>query len=321
MVNRLSGNSFAIETILFVAICCSSMMAFHTAAIAQHSVAPSTDFGCIVSVDEFPSEVIIEYDPFLAGSTVTPINFRLVNEGVEECTSLVAVSSDSELPSFEYNFSTTDVAVELNALSNDASLRKTKTEGVFQSTIAAEESREFAISVVVTEDSVAAAGDHRLPLMVSLKTLDGDPTDNFAKQQVDLVLRAKPRAQVNISGATGGFGEVGSLNNVDFGIAKMGKARRVFVQMRANTSSVLTIESQNRGVLTYQGDTKLDSTIAYEASLGDEPLDLSKGYEETYDVPKTFSGTSLPLDLTLGDPSAAAAGRYADIITIEFSPL
>ncbi len=281
------------------------------------------DDDCAIELVEVPKQIIINYDPFLPGITVVPLRFSLEG-GDDDCRFSLAVSLQNALPTSRYQFADTGVEIELRTGNDQAGLRKTKTDGVFSLRVddgddEDQQAHEYTLDLVVIEDAVAAAEDHIVSL--DFKLSEGANIDApINTWRTDLVLRSLPRAQINLSGTTGGFGDVGSLSSVDFGIAKEGAQRLIYLQLRANTASTLTVVSENRGVLKHKAE-KGAPTIAYQAELGDEPVDLSKPYEREFDLPKTYAGESHPFTLTLGDPSSAMAGKYSDIIVFEFSPL
>jgi len=274
---------------------------------------------CRPELVEVQKQTLINYDPFLPGSTIVPIRFSISNEAGDDCELRLSVSLQGVLPTFDYEFSDTGVKIELRAGEDQQGISKSKTDGVFDLALDDEESREYVIDAVVAEDAVAAAQDHTLTLDFKLINAD-DASAPEVRWQADLVLRSLPRAQINLSGTTGGFGEVGSMSSVDFGIAKKGASRLVYLQLRSNTESILSVVSENRGVLKHKEEEDAP-TISYTAELGDELIDLSKEYTRRFDLPKTYAGESHPLTLTLGDPSAAMSGKYSDIIVFEFSPL
>jgi len=136
-----------------------------------------------------------------------------------------------------------------------------------------------------------------------------------------LIIRSIPRAQLNITGVAGSFGEGNPLSVIDFGVAESGETRGVFIQVRANTVSQLSISSEHQGFLIHKDTPDTAQPISYEARLEDELLDLTGIVIKEYDLPLTYEGRSLAFDLTLGNISGAMAGDYEDTITIEFSPL
>src|SRR5690606_41885977 len=134
-------------------------------------------------------------------------------------------------------------------------------------------------------------------------------------------LISPPRAQMNIAGAAGAFGQGAAVSRVDFGEMTANEARRVFLQVRANTISRLTIDSANRGLLKRDNSSPAADSIGYFATLNGVEIDLRQHYDAMLDLPRTLGGSSLPFDLRLGEVGAHVAGTYSDLVTIEFSPL
>lgn len=195
----------------------------------------------------------------------------------------------------------------------------TAVPGVWRVTLAPGRRTKLSIDAVVAQDAVASAGEHAADLMLELRD-PGAAAALAAPVPVRLVLAAVPRAQMNIVGAAGTFGEGTSVTRVDFGDLATGAERRVFLQVRANTGARLTIDSANRGRLLADAPAG-EEGIPYAARLLGEPVDLTRHWEQVIEPPKSVAGASLPLDLTLGAVGAHAAGAYADVLTLELSAL
>lgn len=275
---------------------------------------------CTPELIEVDEQVIIDYDPFAAGAAIEPITFAISNLSNAVCELDLSVSLPDMLPSFEYAFEETGVKIDLRVGDKQQGLSRSKVEGVFFAVLAAGESREFNLNAVVYEDAVALASDHILGLDIELNNRASAESMGLS-WRTELILRSLPRAQVNLSGTIGAYGKVGTMSAVDFGIAKQGASRLVFVQLRANTLANLTVKSLNKGVLKHSEKAKKAPVIPYTAKLEDEILDLSEDFVKTFNLPKTYDGKSFPLILTLGDPKSAMSGKYSDIIIFEFSPL
>lgn len=275
---------------------------------------------CQLEIIEIPEQTIINYDPFVPGVAIKQIKFTVENSARVECLLSLQVSPPEKAPELEFTFTETGVIFELRPAEEQAVLVRTNVAGVYQATIPSATVTELIFEAVITKDAVAAAADHTLPIQFQLNSVADEALVN-EEWVSNVVLRSLPRAQVNLSGTSGGFGEVGSMSVVDFGIAKTGATRSLFVQLRSNTRSKLTVESENKGVLKHKVHPKEAPPIEYIVELDKKVIDLSKKYEAEYDLPKTYAGQSVPLKLTLGDVDGAMAGKYNDIINFEFSPL
>lgn len=275
---------------------------------------------CVPDLVEVPESSIIGYDPFLPGSAVQQFTFELANPNSTECRFDIALLSPTGDPALLIDVNDTNVVFEIRPVANGDTLAVTATPGVYRAIIPANESKHFNFEALVVQDAVASAEDHIVPIQFQLRQPD---TIAPLGQSwfTNLILRSVPRAQLNISGASGSFGDGASMSVIDFGIAETGKTRRVFVQIRANTLAQLTIDSENNGQLIHKENPEKALPIPYSARLDASEINLETMYIQDFDIPRTYSGQSLPFELTLGDISGAMAGDYEDTLTIEFSPL
>ena len=111
------------------------------------------------------------------------------------------------------------------------------------------------------------------------------------------------------------------MAQVDFGEIASNANRRVFLQVRANTTARLSIDSANSGRLLREGGGSDEVGVTYSAQLSQSPVDLTKHWEWIFEPPRSLAGTSLPLDLTIGTVAAERAGIYSDVLTIELSAI
>ncbi len=166
----------------------------------------------------------------------------------------------------------------------------------------------------LVQDSVLAPGTYVAPLTVTARP-DGASGDLMTKGA--LTLTTLPRAQVNIAGASGAFGQ-SRLPLLDFGTLTTGETRRAFVQVRANSPVTVQISSKNHGVMA-NDDAPTADPIPYDLRLDGQSVDLSGVARRAVDPPLTVDGVSLPMDITIGNVDGKMAGRYSDVITIDVS--
>lgn len=274
---------------------------------------------CNLLLIDHTDSAIIEYDPFLAASALQKVQFELLNEGSESCTfDIVALTSIGE-PSLTYAVANSNLRFDLRPADN-SQLQTNASTGVYSASIPANVSKLFEFDAIVMQDDVLAAQDHIVSVQFQLRE-PGSVSPNGPAWTSDVILRSVPRAQINVTGTAGSFGEGSSMNIVDFGLAQSGAKRKLFIQIRANTLSQLSIASQNQGKLHHKEKPDTAQPIPYTAHLTNEEIDLSGIVIRNYDLPPSYQGESLPFELTLGEVAGAMAGDYEDILTIEFSPL
>jgi hypothetical protein len=117
---------------------------------------------------------------------------------------------------------------------------------------------------------------------------------------------------VNVKGANA------SMATVHFGTLTKGAMRTVEIQARSNLTYQLDVASDNHGALVLSPKVAgQDWKVDYTASLGGQPLSLSRG-TSLHDLNPTMPGVdaSYPLTVTIGDVAQKRAGRYEDVITI-----
>ncbi|MGN6423679.1 MAG: hypothetical protein ACTHLA_10250 [Asticcacaulis sp.] len=169
--------------------------------------------------------------------------------------------------------------------------------------------------LVLSRDAVLAPGSYTTPLAVSAR-LDGQAARVISRGA--FLLNVPSRAQVNIAGASGHFGQ-GTLSTLDFGQMSSGEQRRAFVQVRANTPVLAVVSSRNGGVMRNETLPSAEP-VAYTANLDGKALNLTQVNLRALDPPPSVDGLSLPLDVTLGAVEGKMAGHYSDVITIDVSP-
>lgn len=133
------------------------------------------------------------------------------------------------------------------------------------------------------------------------------------------------RSQVILAGTSGAFDPQSSVAFVDFGTLESGEARNLFVTVRANASTRITVESANGGLLAYdpgEGAAPAPSVpgVLYDVDLDGIASDLSEPLVISRTPSLTAAGTAYPFVITIGDVSGLFAGTYRDDILIEVRP-
>lgn len=288
-------------------------------AVALWSAAQSA-WACDALVVEQPSVLRLDYDPFGSGPALGRMNFSIQSRSAEACAMEIALLGLDRLPLNETSVGESGVRVRFNGGAGDIPMTATATPGIWRVQLDAGKKYGLALEVVVIRDAIAEAGEHIETLNLELRD-SGAISASHAANPIILKLVSPPRAQMNIAGAAGAFGQGAAVSRVDFGELTTDEQRRVFLQVRANTLSRLTIDSANKGRLKLDEASAAEDSIGYRAILNGKEIDLRQHYDATLDLPRTLTGTSLPLDLRIGEVGAHIAGTYSDFLTIEFSPL
>lgn len=287
--------------------------------IAAWSAPAQAQEACPVDLVRPPAEVRIDYDPFVPARAPDRMSFQVRNPSDEPCLVEIALMDVGRQEAAHIGVAPTGLEVEFRPTS--AELSRGLRPGVFHY-LAPPGASEPAFDVVVTRDAVVEAGAWPYPLTLALRPPGASGAVAFAEAPVGLVLNALPRAQLNLSGSSGAFGEGQSVSVVDFGVAETGATRRLFIQTRTNAPARLSFTSLNAGRLKLPTpDKEEERVIDYTALLAGVPLDLTRPSTRDVDPPRTLAGQALELILTLGDVRGAQAGTYSDELTIEISTL
>ena len=104
--------------------------------------------------------------------------------------------------------------------------------------------------------------------------------------------------------------------SIHFGNAIAGQTGRVYVNIWANSGVLVSLTSENGGVLKHVQTPSLP-TIAYTATFDGTALPLTGTQTLARTPPLSVQGASYELAVTLGDTSRNFAGRYRDRITVD----
>ena len=267
-------------------------------------------------VVEAPEAVRIQYDPFAIGASSGPLDVRFENRSDTACELRLRLINDLDEPLTTIELG--GAVVEFRPRETSGLLRRDLEPGVFLLVVPGKQTVRAEIDALVVNNSVVEAGDHQADLRLAVEGPDGATVAPAVRLRV--ILRSVPRAQVNIAGSAGAFGSGSSVEVIDFGIAETGAQKRVFVQVRANADSTLSVRSEHRGVMRHVEMGEAGTVVAYLLELDGEPVDLTSNWTRGIDPPRTHAGVSLPLDFTLGPVTGQMSGRYEDLLTIDVWP-
>lgn len=275
---------------------------------------------CETEITPDSSAMYIDYDPFAFMRSEGQLAFKVTNHSEQDCEVEIILKDTAQISKAEVEIANSGILVAFSARSQDAPLRPSAVPGVWRINLAHGRSTGVVISGLIIKDAVPSAGRHEAELSVGIRG-DGIALAPVSSLPLHVILFAQPRAQMNIVGTEGTFGKGPSVAQVNFGEIATNSIRRVFLQVRANTTSRLSIDSANRGRLLREGGVNGEVGVAYRAQLSEAQVDLTQHWELIFEPPRSLAGTSLPLDLTIGTVSAERAGTYSDVLTIELSAI
>lgn len=124
----------------------------------------------------------------------------------------------------------------------------------------------------------------------------------------------------NLSGQLRGDDHSARRGRMNFGQLKSNESRSLGITILSNDGYAVRLESENRGALQHVAYGP-EARIAYTATFGGRPIDLSSGmavfsgYAAT-----TRSGATQSLNVVIGEVGAARAGPYSDRLQITVEP-
>lgn len=286
-------------------------------ALAGFGLANAQPTTCTPTLKNSPASVEIDYDPFLAGATPTHLTFQLVNQTDTPCKIDLAVTNSAGEPLLELPW--TDIGLVLAIRPSADQTQGAKRTGLYEIVLEAGQNKDISFDLSVSTDAVVPAGHYVQSLFLAFM----QPGDKVATMRTpfQLALNALPRAQMNLSGASGSFGTGPTVSIVDFGLAETGKVQGLFIQTRTNAPSRLTFRSANHGRMVLDGDASRAHSLPYSITFDGAPLDLETMAIRPISPAINYSGTPYPLILQLGDVTARRAGHYTDELTIEITTL
>jgi len=276
----------------------------------------TTAHACDLALVEGAQTARIEYNPFAVAPTLGALNVALENKGENQCDLRLSFTDETGIEVTSIVLGGVEVGFRPRESSGVQMADVQK--GVFQYDLGAATRGVAQLDAVVVRGAVADAGEYGVDLRLLVRNLDG--VELMSPIPVRVVLQSTPRAQLNLAGAAGAFGEGLSVEVVDFGEAITGGTRQIFVQVRANAPSVLTIKSEHGGVMHRVEKAENATVVPYTVELAGEPVDLTALWTKEIDPPRTLAGVSLPMNFVLGLVDGQMGGRYEDLITIDVSP-
>lgn len=285
------------------------------AALALMGGATAAD-ACDLALVEGPQTVRIEYNPFAVAPTPGALDVAFENRGETDCDLRLSFTDEAGIEVTSAVLG--EVGVQFRPRESSGVQAADVQKGVFQYLLTAGAKGAAQLDAVVVQEAVADAGEYGVNLRLLVRNIDG--IELLPPIPMRLALQSTPRAQLNLAGAAGAFGTGSSVEVVDFGEAVTGATRRIFVQVRANAPSVLSIRSEHGGVMHRLEKAENATVVPYTVQLDGQNVDLSGLWATSIDPPRTLAGVALPMDFVLGVITGQMGGNYEDVLTIDISP-
>jgi hypothetical protein len=135
---------------------------------------------------------------------------------------------------------------------------------------------------------------------------------------ISITARVPQLASVSLVSSSSGFDPQAITQLLSFGQLSDGQSRSFGMRVRSNAGYLVSLSSENRGVLKNQ-EPLASETIPYTLSIGTTPISLSAGPQVAVarrGVLTTVDGDSYSMAVVIGTVGNAAAGEYRDVVTI-----
>jgi len=177
------------------------------------------------------------------------------------------------------------------------------------------------VKIRIPANLISPAGNYADTLTLRLFQITGTGAIKRGNDQtVQTRAAIESRAQVNIAGASAPttYGAY-QLERLDFGALTSNKSKKAIVQVRATRPVMITVSSQNGGLLKHQ--TIPSASIRYGIVLDGSPL----GLDSTSMLTRTpamlnLNATNYDMLVTIGDTTGRPAGAYLDRVTVNVMP-
>lgn len=253
------------------------------------------------------------YDPFSPSDTVLDVAVTVKNDGHGLCEARFFVAPINGRLALSLGGERIPYRIEGPRGGNGGFANEF---GPFVATVPARSSASIAIRFTVPAQRVVPKGLYTSDLVVLGVGRGGERLDITGGA---VILRAQVlgRVEMSISGtASPPISQSGmAAAGMDFGQARQGDSRRVFVNVWSNGSVSISLNSQNQGVLKLVGNEGLPP-IGYSARFDGAAANIAGPFIVQRVPPLSLVGASYELQVTLGDVQNKFAGTYKDVISV-----
>ena len=178
------------------------------------------------------------------------------------------------------------------------------------------------LKVIVPGAQYAAAGSYRDEVTLRMfEYVNGVPQQLGDDQLMSIVVDIPARAQINLAGGYSPvFGGI-SGTGLDFGELVEGAERDAYIQVRATSSVMLTLTSQNGSKLLHKIEKGAVPAVPYSLTVDQQPLDLATGPKRIDRSPdRGLGAANYRMVARILNVSKRIAGEYGDVITVTVEP-
>lgn len=254
-----------------------------------------------------------EYDPFVANTTIIPLDVTIQNRSDETCDARLTVHGASG-----QRFMHADGRLAYEIVSASGLILRNDPGAQFGLPVrlAPGDRKSVRLAIRIAPGQIVRSGPFNDRINLDRYTAAGDLLDG--NSNLPMQVRVRSRTQINVSGGDSGSGVAGGTS-VDFGEIRGGKQRRLLLQLRANSAARIIVASENQGRLANVGIPG-SAKIPYTLHIDGQKLDLQQPSQLSRRPPLTLDGINYDLQLRISDAPATYAGAYKDTITLTVEP-
>ena len=290
----------------------SPKRAILTACLSVLFLWPYSSWACPIESTGAPSGPRIEYDVYAFDRAIASTTLELRNSGDTECVLDIVIEDLASFPP-PFTFQSAGVGIDVIAPGLQRPQSNQNRQGIFELTLPPSGTEEVKLDFFTDQFVSVPAGLYSKDITIIVRP--SGIIEPLFSHIINLSLSSTSQAQINIAGADGTFNKDTYMDAIDFGEAKVGESRRVFVQSRSNTMATMTIRSENGGMMKHA--YRDDASVGYKAVFDNQDIDLQSPFVIPNLSSTDLDGTSQALDLTIESLNRPYAGQYTDRIVIE----
>lgn len=281
-------------------------------ALAFPSLAHAADCDLTAQTSSSGSQVL--YDPFAPQDSIVDLQITAFNEGDAACVARFYVAPLNGALKLEGPAAAIDYRVDGHRSGAAASGAEF---GPYTISVPPGGSNSTAVRFSIPAQQVVPVGYYTTALVVR-GSAPSDAAILMSGANPRLTAAVPSRVEMSISGTAAPPLASQSMApaSIHFGNATGGQAGRVYVNVWANSNVLVSLTSENRGVLKNVQTPSLPP-IGYTATFDGAALPLIGTQTLVRTPPMSVQGASYELAIILGDTTRNFAGRYRDRITVD----
>jgi hypothetical protein len=283
-------------------------------AAALACAGPALAVDCDLTAQTSSSGSQALYDPFAPQDTIVDLQILALNAGDANCTARFYVAPLSGQLRLEAPSANLDYRIDGQ---RSGGARTGAEYGPFLATVPPGGSQALTIRFSVPAQQIVPLGYYTANLVLRGEDSGSAPI-LLSGANPRLTLAVPSRVEMSISGTSAASLSTQSMApaSIHFADASAGQTGRVYVNVWANSGVLVSLTSENGGVMR-NVQTRSLPPIAYSATFDGAALPLVGTQTLSRTPPMSVQGASYELAITLGDTSRNFAGRYRDRITVD----